>query len=95
VIGVEDAILGQEICAFARLQDATATTENDLLKLCAQSLARFKQPKRIVIINRLGDMPELPKGPTKKILYRVLRDYYDRRLTNIEDPEGVKTVLGS
>jgi acyl-CoA synthetase (AMP-forming)/AMP-acid ligase II len=90
-----DVILGQEICAFARLQDATATTENDLLKFCGQSLARFKQPKRIVIINRLGDMPELPKGPTKKILYRVLRDYYDRRLTNIEDPEGLKTVLGS
>lgn len=95
VIGVEDAILGQEICAFARLQDGIATTERDLLKFCANSLARFKQPKRIVIINRLGDMPELPKGPTKKILYRVLRDYYGRRLANSEDPEGLKWVLGS
>jgi hypothetical protein len=40
-------------------------------------------------------MPELPKGPTKKILYRVLRDYYGRRLSNSEDPEGLKWVLGS
>ncbi len=95
VIGVDDAILGQEICAFAGLKDANATNESDLLKFCAQSLARFKQPKRIVIINRLGDMPELPKGPTKKILYRVLRDYYGRRLSNSEDPEGLKWVLGS
>jgi acyl-CoA synthetase (AMP-forming)/AMP-acid ligase II len=95
VIGVDDAILGQEICAFARLKDANATTESDLLKFCAQSLARFKQPKRVVVINRLEDMPELPKGPTKKILYRVLRDYYLRRLSNSEDPENLKWVLGS
>ena len=95
VIGVDDPILGQEICAFAHLKDASATTENELLKFCAQSLARFKQPKRIVIVNRLGDMQELPKGPTKKILYRLLRDYYERRLANSEDPEGLKWVLGS
>ena len=95
VIGVDDAILGQEICAFALLKDVNATTESDLLKFCAQSLARFKQPKRVVIINRLEDMPELPKGPTKKILYRVLRDYYGRRLSNSEDPENLKWVLGS
>src|SRR5215469_413241 len=95
VIGVEDAILGQEICAFAKLREGATTSEAELLKFCAQSLARFKQPKRIVIINRLGDMPELPKGPTKKILYRVLRDYYGRRLANSEDPEGLKWVLGS
>jgi acyl-CoA synthetase (AMP-forming)/AMP-acid ligase II len=95
VIGVEDAILGQEICAFAHLKDASATGESELLKFCARFLARFKQPKRIVIINRLSDMPELPKGPTKKILYRVLREYYERRLANSEDPEGLKWILGS
>jgi acyl-CoA synthetase (AMP-forming)/AMP-acid ligase II len=95
VIGIEDAILGQDICAFANLKDATTTSESDLLSFCAKSLARFKQPKRIVVINRLEDMPELPKGPTKKILYRKLRDYYERRLANSEDPEGLKWVLGS
>lgn len=95
VIGIDDPILGQEICAFAKLKDVNATTESELLKFCAQSLARFKQPKRVVIINRLDDMPELPKGPTKKILYRVLRDYYGRRIANSEDPEGLKWVLGT
>jgi acyl-CoA synthetase (AMP-forming)/AMP-acid ligase II len=82
VIGVDDPILGQEICAFANLKDPDASTESELLQYCAQSLARFKQPKRIVIINQLGDMPELPKGPTKKILHRRLRDYYESRLAN-------------
>jgi len=95
VIGVDDPILGQEICAFANLKDPDATTESELLKFCAQSLARFKQPKRIVVINRLGDMPELPKGPTKKILHRRLRDYYESRLANKEAVEGSKWVRGS
>lgn len=95
VIGVDDPILGQEICAFARLKDNSANSEADLLAYCAKSLARFKQPKRIVITNRLGDMPELPKGPTKKILHRLLREYYEKRLANSEDMETLKWVLGS
>jgi hypothetical protein len=40
-------------------------------------------------------MPELPKGPTKKILYRVLREYYEGRLSNSEDTEGLKWALGT
>jgi len=95
VIGIDDPILGQEICAFARLKDNSANSEADLLAYCAKSLARFKQPKRIVITNRLGDMPELPKGPTKKILHRLLRQYYEKRLANSEDMETLKWVLGS
>jgi len=95
VIGVDDAILGQEICAFVKLKDNAASTEKELLSYCAESLARFKQPKRIVIIDRLADMLDLPKGPSKKILHRELRDYYQRRLLNSEDPEGLKWVLGT
>ena len=95
VMGVDDPILGQEICAFAGLKDNSASTETDLLSYCAKSLARFKQPKRVVITNRLGDLPELPKGPAKKILHRVLREYYDHRLANSEDAEALKWVLGS
>jgi acyl-CoA synthetase (AMP-forming)/AMP-acid ligase II len=94
-IGVDDPILGQEICAFVNLKDIGASNEAQLLSFCAKSLARFKQPKRIVIINRLENMPELPKGPTKKILHRELRDYYQKRLANSEDPEGLKWVLGT
>jgi acyl-CoA synthetase (AMP-forming)/AMP-acid ligase II len=92
VIGVEDPILGQELCAFANLKDQNASTEQELVKFCAQSLARFKQPRRVVVINRLGDMPELPKGPTKKILYRKLRDYYENRIARAKDPESLKWV---
>jgi hypothetical protein len=37
-------------------------------------------------------MPELPKGPTKKILYRKLRDYYENRIARAKDPESLKWV---
>jgi acyl-CoA synthetase (AMP-forming)/AMP-acid ligase II len=84
VVGVDDAILGQDICAFVRLKESGASTESELVRYCGQSLARFKQPRQIVITNNLSDMPELPKGPTKKILHRQLRDYYQQRLANSE-----------
>jgi len=88
-IGVNDAILGQEICAFVMLRELGKTTESDLVQYCSNRLARFKQPKQIVIINNLADMPELPKGPTKKILHRQLRDYYHERFVNSEDTQRV------
>ena len=94
VVGVDDAIMGQEICAFVRLKDSAASNETELQDYCAKSLARFKQPRHIVITNRLGDMPELPKGPTKKILHRELRDYYQSRLVNSADSESLKSALG-
>jgi acyl-CoA synthetase (AMP-forming)/AMP-acid ligase II len=93
-IGVDDVILGQEICAFVRLNDPACTPEADLLNYCSRFLARFKQPKRIVVVNQLEDMAELPKGPTKKILYGVLREYYERRLGDSQDPEALKWALG-
>jgi acyl-CoA synthetase (AMP-forming)/AMP-acid ligase II len=93
-IGVDDVILGQEICAFVRLKEPAHTPEADLLSYCSRSLARFKQPKRIVVVDQLEDMPELPKGPTKKVLYRVLRQYYERRLCDSQDPEALKWALG-
>jgi acyl-CoA synthetase (AMP-forming)/AMP-acid ligase II len=93
-IGIDDAILGQEICAFVRLKEPARTPEADLLSYCSRSLARFKQPKRIVVVDQLEDMPELPKGPTKKVLYRVLREYYERHLFDRQDPEAMKWAVG-
>jgi acyl-CoA synthetase (AMP-forming)/AMP-acid ligase II len=84
VVGIDDAILGQEICAFVRLRESGKTTESELTQYCGKSLARFKQPRQIVISNNLPDMPELPKGPTKKILHRQLRDYYQQHLVSSE-----------
>jgi acyl-CoA synthetase (AMP-forming)/AMP-acid ligase II len=76
VIGIPDKLLGEEICAFVRLKDETAITETELMKFCQDKIANFKLAKKIIIINRLGDLTEIPKGPTQKILYRKLKEYY-------------------
>ena len=35
----------------------------------------------IILINDLDDLNEIPKGPTKKILYRELRNYYNKKFS--------------
>ena len=76
VIGIPDKLLGENICAFIKVQSGAKITEKDLKIFCRDKLADFKQPKKIIIINELKDLTEIPKGPTKKILYRKLKDYF-------------------
>ncbi len=78
VIGVPDQLLGQEIVAFVKL--GREATKGELAEFFAGKLAHHKHPKEIIVVNQLADLGEIPKGPTKKVLYRVLADYYQRRL---------------
>lgn len=70
VIGIPDALLGEEICAFVTLNDNIEATVEELKDFCKGKIANFKQAKEIIIIE------EIPKGPTKKVLYRKLKEYY-------------------
>ena len=76
VIGIPDDLLGEEICAFVKIKEKSEITEQELKRFCTGKIANFKQPKKIIIINKLKDLKEIPKGPTKKVLYRKLREYY-------------------
>ena len=80
VIGVSDKLLGQDIVAFVELN--TKITENELREFFTNKIAHYKYPKRIIIINELADLDEIPKGPTKKVLYRKLLEYYNQNLIN-------------
>jgi len=76
VVGIPDKVSGEEICAFVKLRKDTEATEEDLRRFCTGKIAAFKQAKEFIIINELDDLLEIPKGPTKKVLYRKLREYY-------------------
>ena len=80
VIGIPDELLGENICAFVKIKDKSHLTKNDLEKFCKDKITSYKQPKKIIIINDLVDLNEIPKGPTKKILYRKLKEYYQNSL---------------
>ena len=80
VIGIPDELLGEDICAFVKIKDKSQSTKNDLEKFCKDKITPYKQPKKIIVINDLVDLNEIPKGPTKKILYRKLKEYYQNSL---------------
>ena len=71
-IGIPDALYGEEVKSFVVLHPghtASDTLSQELLAYCQQHLAAFKCPKHIAFID------EIPKGPTGKLLRRVLREY--------------------
>ena len=67
VVGKADALLGEVPVAFVAGEGLSASR---LLLHCQAELARFKIPSEIFLL------PELPKGPTGKILRRALRDQF-------------------
>jgi acyl-CoA synthetase (AMP-forming)/AMP-acid ligase II len=78
VIGIKDEFLGQNICAFVKVNENVTMDENEIFNFCKGKISSYKLPKKIIIINDLDKLNEIPKGPTKKILYRVLEDYYKK-----------------
>jgi long-chain acyl-CoA synthetase len=68
VIGRPDDVMGEVPVAFVALKPGAQASADELLELCKRELAYFKVPKAIQVI------PDLPKGPTGKILRRGLRD---------------------
>jgi long-chain acyl-CoA synthetase len=67
VIGAEDALFGEVPVAYVALSPHREITEHALLARCSEELAAYKQPVAVHFL------PELPKGPTGKILRRELR----------------------
>lgn len=82
VIGIPDQFMGQEICAFVKLKQNSGLDENAILNDCKDKIAAFKQPRQVIIINKLDDLMEIPKGPTKKVLYNKLSEYWNNKLRN-------------
>jgi acyl-CoA synthetase (AMP-forming)/AMP-acid ligase II len=68
VVGVEDPILGEVICAVVTLKQNRHHTDQELLAHCAQHVAPYKRPKSICLIK------ELPKSPSGKVLRQRLRE---------------------
>ena len=67
VIALPDEDLGEVPVAFVAFRPGESADPEALRQLCRESLAPYKVPRRVVV------MDELPKGPTGKILRRDLR----------------------
>ena len=83
VIGVPDELYGEEVAAFIVLKDGFAIEDgdraaedtkvikaDDITNFCKLHLADFKCPKTVHFV------PDIPKGPTGKLLKRELAKLY-------------------
>ena len=67
VVASYDELFGEVPYAYVAFKPGMEAEVEDLLSICKARLAYFKLPKTIEVL------PELPKGPTGKILRRGLR----------------------
>ncbi|MCU1502060.1 MAG: hypothetical protein JWM12_1414 [Ilumatobacteraceae bacterium] len=70
VIGLPDALWGENVVAVIQRRAGTDATEAELIAFCRDSLAGYKKPKRVVFVD------ELPRNAAGKILKRELRDRF-------------------
>jgi long-chain acyl-CoA synthetase len=68
VIGIPHEVHGEEVKAVVAFKPGASATEEEIIAHCQKHVAKYKYP-RIVEIR-----PELPKGPTGKILKRALKN---------------------
>ena len=68
VIGAPHERYGEEVKAVVSLKPDQLASPEDIIAHCKEHLAAYKYPRHLEI------MDSLPKGPTGKLLKRVLRD---------------------
>jgi len=67
VVALADDKWGEVPCAFVELKVDAVVSEDELIEFCADHMARFKRPKKVIF-------GELPKTATGKIQKNVLRE---------------------
>jgi long-chain acyl-CoA synthetase len=67
VVGVAHPHSGEAIKAFVVVADGFAVEEDDLIAWCAEQLARYKCPSKVMFVD------ELPQNVSGKVLRRTLK----------------------
>lgn len=67
VVGIKDAVYGEDVKAFVTLKPGTKTTTEDIIEYCKGKLKKFIVPKQVVILDAM------PKTLVGKILKKELR----------------------
>lgn len=67
VVGLPDARLGEEVVAYVVPRPGATISEDAVIALCREGLAKYKTPKHVKIVDAL------PKNPIGKILKKDLR----------------------
>jgi malonyl-CoA/methylmalonyl-CoA synthetase len=71
VFGVPHPDFGEGVTAAVVVEQGSALTEDDLLQHLRGRIAKFKQPKRCILVR------ELPRNAMGKVQKNVLRETFD------------------
>jgi fatty-acyl-CoA synthase len=89
VVGMADARWGEVPCAFVTVHAGATVTEAELIAWVQERLARFKAPKRVVVLDAL------PVGGTGKISKPALRARLEQEASGVrEEDAGVQDAGG-
>ena len=64
VVGMPDELMGEQVGAAVALREGATATPEDIIVYTKERIAAYKYPRKVWVV------PELPKGPTGKILRR-------------------------
>jgi len=64
VVGMPDEMMGEQVGAAVALREGATTTPEEIIEFTKERIAAYKYPRKVWVV------PELPKGPTGKILRR-------------------------
>ncbi len=82
VIGVEDRLWGETLAVFVETVDGERMTSEEVVSSLKNQVADYKIPSKCYFLSDLPDLQEIPKGPTKKILRKELKKYFDAHLSD-------------
>jgi long-chain acyl-CoA synthetase len=67
VVGIPDDMRGEEVKIYVSPREGETLTPEEITEHVQANMAKYKWPKEVEVL------PELPKGPTGKILKRELK----------------------
>jgi fatty-acyl-CoA synthase len=67
IFGVPDAHFGEELCAWIKLKEGAAATDEEIRAFCRGQIAHFKIPRYIRFVE---DFPTTPSGKVQKFVMR-------------------------
>jgi acyl-CoA synthetase (AMP-forming)/AMP-acid ligase II len=76
VVGRPDLSRGEVAVAFVELVDGAEFSEQALRSWCRETLATFKVPKSVIVLD------ELPRNPTGKIMRRELSALLEEEMSS-------------
>uniref|UniRef100_A0A6M2DGK1 Medium-chain acyl-CoA ligase ACSF2, mitochondrial n=1 Tax=Xenopsylla cheopis TaxID=163159 RepID=A0A6M2DGK1_XENCH len=77
VIGVPSERLGEEVCAFIRVQDGKTVTKDNIKEFCKDKISHFKVPQYVI------EVDSFPKTVSGKIQKFVLKEMYMKESAQI------------